>query len=67
MNYDPLRDELINLARALSPHGIDLIVGGGYGLFLRTEHVLNTRAKTRFDEPPEARATDDPRNKATTV
>lgn len=59
MNYDPLKDELINLARALRPHGIYLIVGGGYGLYLRTEHILKTRPTTRFDEMPEARATED--------
>ena len=59
MSYDPLRDELINLARAVSSHGIDLIVGGGYGLYLRTEHILQTRPETRFSELPVARSTED--------
>jgi len=32
---DILRVELAGLAGALDPHGVPLIVGGGYGLLLR--------------------------------
>lgn len=59
MSYDPLRDELIKITRALNPHGIKLIVGVGYGLLLRTEHVLETQPFTRFNELPKARSTED--------
>lgn len=59
MYTDPLRSELIEIARELQPCDIKLIVGGGYGLLLRTEHILNTQARTRFDETPIARSTED--------
>jgi hypothetical protein len=36
MSMDPLRDTLIDLALMLKPDGIELIVGGGYGLVLRS-------------------------------
>lgn len=56
---DPLREELVKLARALAPHGIRLIVGGGYGLLLRAEQVRLSGARTRFAELPAARSTND--------
>ncbi len=56
---DPLREELRKLARALEPHAIRLIVGGGYGLLLRTEQIRLSGARTRFAEPPGARSTND--------
>lgn len=59
MDYDPLREELQKIARKLQPHDIKLIVGGGYGLFLRTGHILKTQAITRFEEAPIFRSTED--------
>lgn len=59
MVIDPLRDELRKLARSLEPHGIRLIVGGGYGLLLRTERIRSSGARTRFAELPGARSTND--------
>ena len=59
MSQDPLKEELIKIAGALQPHGIELIVGGGYGLLLRTEHLRDTGPKMRFDEALIARATED--------
>jgi hypothetical protein len=59
MDHDPLREELKHIARRLQPHDIKLIVGGGYGLLLRTAHILITQPVTRFDEPPIFRSTDD--------
>ena len=56
---DPLREELRKLARALEPHGIRLIVGGGYGLLLRAEQIRSSKARTRFAELPGARSTND--------
>lgn len=59
MVADPLREELIKLARALEPHGIRLIVGGGYGLLLRAEQIRVSGARTRFTEVPGTRSTND--------
>ena len=35
---------------------IKLILGGGYGLLLRTEHIRRIEAATRFEQIPEARS-----------
>ncbi len=59
MEFDPLKEQLIILTRALQGHDIKLIVGGGYGLLLRTEHILRTRPVTRAREIPIARSTED--------
>ncbi len=56
---DPLRKELIALAEILSPKEVVLTVGGGYGLVLRTEHVIISGARTRFPETPYTRSTND--------
>lgn len=56
---DPLRHELARIAIALKPHRVDLIVGGGYGLLLRTERLIETQPRMRFEQPLIARATDD--------
>lgn len=56
---DPLREQLQLLARTLQPHGISLIVGGGYGLLLRTEHIRQSGLRTRFPALPTARSTSD--------
>jgi hypothetical protein len=56
---DPLRAELRRLARLLQGRGVRLIVGGGYGLLLRTEYVRRAGLRTRFQEVPGARATND--------
>jgi hypothetical protein len=55
---DILRAELAGLAGALHPHGVPLIVGGGYGLLLRQEHVAHSGVRT-VREIPEARSTND--------
>jgi hypothetical protein len=59
MSGDPLRTALVELAYALSPAEIKLIVGGGYGLLLRTEHILATQQRTRKDVRLVARSTED--------
>ncbi len=59
MQIDPLKQQLIILARELQDHDIRLIVGGGYGLLLRTEHILKTEPITRFYQLPAARSTED--------
>ena len=59
MTRDPLREQLRLLAMELQKHNIKLILGGGYGLVLRTEYIRRTQAVTRFEEIPEARSTND--------
>jgi len=59
MIQDPLREQLRLLASELQKDDIKLILGGGYGLVLRTENVRRTGVATRFDEIPEARSTND--------
>ncbi len=59
MTNDPLREQLRRLAQALQPHGINLIVGGGYGLLLRTEQIQRSGVRTRFAELPSTRSTVD--------
>jgi len=56
---DPLGEELIRLARELEAHEIPLIVGGGYGLFLKTKLLLESQEQTRIDPFPSARSTED--------
>jgi len=55
---DILRAALAALAEASHPHGVPLIVGGGYGLLLRQEHIANSGVRT-VREIPEARSTND--------
>lgn len=55
---DILREELKNLAEALHNRGIPLIIGGGYGLLLRQEHVVAHGVRT-VRQIPEARSTND--------
>lgn len=55
---DVLRTELIRLASASAEHDVPLIIGGGYGLLLRQEHIEGSRAKT-IRAIPTARSTSD--------
>lgn len=56
---DPLRPELRTLAKSLQPLGIPLIIGGGYGILLRSEHIRKSGARTLMPDPPGARSTED--------
>lgn len=55
---DVLRAELERLTGALQPRGVPLIIGGGYGLLLRQEHITHRGVRT-VREIPEARSTND--------
>ena len=55
---DPLLDALRELLRELQPHGVTLIVGGGFGLVLRARYLDASRARTRA-AVPRVRATED--------
>jgi hypothetical protein len=39
MNSDPLLNQLCQLAEKLAEKNIRLIVGGGYGLLLKANHI----------------------------
>lgn len=45
---DALRTALVDLVLRLKPEGIELIVGGGYGLLLRSEHVATREQFSRY-------------------
>lgn len=53
-----MREQLIKLAGKLEKDDIKLIIGGGYGLLLKREHLAQAETPTRF-ELPEARSTND--------
>src|SRR5690606_25953427 len=55
---DPLFRELRRLTAALAPHGIPVILGGGYGLLLRQRRIEERAADTLMALPVE-RATRD--------
>ena len=59
MTPDPLREQLRLLAQELQKDSIKLILGGGYGLVIKTEFIRRTQAVTRFEEIPQARSTND--------
>jgi hypothetical protein len=56
---DPLRKELQALARDLQARDVPLIVGGGYGLLLRTELIRSSDSRTLIPDLPTARSTED--------
>ena len=57
--FDPLTATLLDLARALDPAKIPLTVGGGFGLYLKQEHLRQTGERTLLTELPAPRATND--------
>lgn len=58
MTFDPLNTELVKIAKALQLHDIKLIIGGGYGLALKTRQIIDSGNRTRLQIPP-ARSTED--------
>jgi hypothetical protein len=59
MNSDPLLNQLCQLAEKLAEKNIRLIVGGGYGLLLKANHIRRMGARTRLEQIPLARSTGD--------
>lgn len=55
---DPLNNELVKIAGALDRHDVKLIIGGGYGLVLKTQQIIESGERTRLEIPP-ARSTED--------
>jgi hypothetical protein len=56
---DPLLASLLDLLHELEGRAIPITVGGGFGLFLKRQHVTETGQRTLFDQLPEARSTND--------
>jgi hypothetical protein len=56
---DSLRTCLLDLLYELRDQDIPLTVGGGFGLFLKRQHLAEHRMRTLFAELPEPRATND--------
>lgn len=54
-----LRTALLDLLHETRQEDLRLIVGGGYGLYLKREHLRGTGERTLFKEWPEARSTND--------
>jgi hypothetical protein len=59
MNGNPLLDQLRQFAERLAEKNISLIIGGGYGLLLKANHIEGSGARTRLDQIPVARSTGD--------
>ncbi len=54
-----LQTALIDLLSELRNSDLKLIIGGGYGIYLKTEYIRRTGARTLFHEWPESRSTND--------
>ncbi|HTU21554.1 MAG TPA: hypothetical protein VMG10_26185 [Gemmataceae bacterium] len=56
---DPLHTSLLDLLRELDGRKVPLVVGGGYGLYLKRDHLARTGQQTLFTELPSVRSTSD--------
>ena len=58
---DALKTSLLDLHHEIAAYGIRLILGGGYGLYLKQHHLQSQSIQTMLDMAiwPEARATND--------
>jgi hypothetical protein len=54
-----LQSALLDLLNELDGTDITLIVGGGFGIFLKTEYVRRREARTLLSQWPESRSTND--------
>lgn len=57
--FDSLKTHLLDLLDELRPDDIGLIIGGGYGLYLKQVYVREARARTLISIFPPARSTND--------
>jgi hypothetical protein len=56
---DQLTANLLDLLFELEGRNIPIMIGGGFGLFLKRQHLQSSNARTLFDSLPEPRATND--------
>ena len=54
-----LRTALLDLLQRLEGSDVTLIIGGGFGILLKIEHVQKSRARTLLNAWPEPRSTND--------
>jgi len=54
-----LQTALLDLLHEVQGTNVKLIIGGGYGIYLRTEHVRRLGVRTLLEEWPEVRSTND--------
>ena len=59
MNDDPLLNQLRQFAEKLAERNIRFIIGGGYGLLLKANHIQRLGVRTRLEQIPSARSTGD--------
>jgi hypothetical protein len=56
---DQLMASLLDLLHELERLDIPITVGGGFGLYLKRQHLTSTGQQTLFDQLPEPRSTND--------
>jgi hypothetical protein len=54
-----LQTALLDLLHEIRGTEIKLIIGGGYGIYLKDEFVRRSRLRTLFENKPETRSTND--------
>ena len=54
-----LQTALLDLLHEAQGTDVKLIIGGGYGIYLKTDHVRQMEVRTLFKEWPEPRSTND--------
>lgn len=54
-----LETSLLDLLHEMKGTEINLIIGGGFGIYLKINHVIQTGPRTLFGERPEPRSTND--------
>jgi hypothetical protein len=57
--FDLLKARLLDLLYELRHTDIRLILGGGYGLYLKERYILEAQTRTLISHFPQARSTDD--------
>jgi len=56
---DQLTTSLLDFLHELEGRGVPITVGGGFGLYLKRQHLANTGQQVLFDQLPEPRSTND--------
>lgn len=59
MTMTTLKTALLDLLAAVGDPDFRPLIGGGYGIYLKHQQVLNTKSRTLLTERPEARSTND--------
>src|SRR5262249_33852111 len=59
IGFTDLRTALLDLLYQTRETNLRLIIGGGYGIFLKREYIRATAPRTLLSEWPEARSTND--------